>query len=392
MAFVKPKVNEIKADISNISIYLRSTKKFGKTTLFRDVVLEKYGDPSYGLLVGCGAEIGYKMLDHLNYTQATSWQDLLDLKEWLIAEKDKEHHIKMVAFDTVDELVLLADNQTIRISNKENPSKMVRSIKAAMGGYTAGEKYSANNLIKPYFSELQRAGFATWAIAHTKLKTIRDKGALEEEGYMQLTSNLGADYEAAFGDVMDVCLTGVIDRETETKGSGDEKKNYVTDTVRKLYFRGTPMVDAGGRFADGTVPEYLIFDKTNMAKDFIKIVEEGMENSRIGAGKTTSSEEPKKKSKPAIKVTEEPKKEIQEVAVEEPEDIDVPPFDVDEPEDENEKKKQLIAQIKGKFAGIPTEKKKIIKEIIVREGDGGGMLNETLSVASLEKILGIANE
>ena len=29
MAFVKPKVNEIKADISNISIYLRSTKKFG---------------------------------------------------------------------------------------------------------------------------------------------------------------------------------------------------------------------------------------------------------------------------------------------------------------------------------------------------------------------------
>ena len=209
---------------------------------------------------------------------------------------------------------------------------------------------------------------------------------------MQLTSNLGADYEAAFGDVMDVCLTGVIDRETETKGSGDEKKNYVTDTVRKLYFRGTPMVDAGGRFADGTVPEYLIFDKPNMAAEFIKIVEEGMEKSRIGASKSEPIEAPKKVTKPAIKVTAEPKKEIQEPVVEEPEDIDMPPFDVDEPEDENEKKRQLIAQIKGKFAGIPTEKKKIIKEIIVREGDGGGMLNETLSVASLEKILGIVNE
>ena len=52
MAFMKPVVNTISADITNLSIYLRSTKKFGKTTLFRDVVLEKYGDPSCGLLVG----------------------------------------------------------------------------------------------------------------------------------------------------------------------------------------------------------------------------------------------------------------------------------------------------------------------------------------------------
>ena len=43
MAFVKPKINTIKADIKNISIYLRSVKKFGKSTLFRDMILEKYG-------------------------------------------------------------------------------------------------------------------------------------------------------------------------------------------------------------------------------------------------------------------------------------------------------------------------------------------------------------
>ena len=150
MAFVKPQINTIKADIANISIYLRSTKKFGKTTLFRDVILEKYGDPSYGLLVGCGAEVGYKLLDNLNYTQVTSWEDLLELKKWLIETNGVEHHIKIVAFDTGDELVLLADKKTIAISNKENPQKPCRSIKAAMGGYTAGEKYSANNLIKPY--------------------------------------------------------------------------------------------------------------------------------------------------------------------------------------------------------------------------------------------------
>ena len=46
MAWSKPVVNVIKPDIKNLSIYLRSTKKFGKTTLFRDMILAKYGDPS----------------------------------------------------------------------------------------------------------------------------------------------------------------------------------------------------------------------------------------------------------------------------------------------------------------------------------------------------------
>ena len=67
-------------------------------------------------------------------------------------------------------------------------------------------------------TSLQNAGFGVWVIAHTKFKTIKEKGGLEEDGYMQLTSNMGADYEAAFGDIFDVTLTGVIDRDVEEKG------------------------------------------------------------------------------------------------------------------------------------------------------------------------------
>lgn len=281
MAFVKPTINTIKPDIKNLSIYLRSTKKFGKTTLFRDVILAKYGDPSRGLLVGCGNEVGYKMLDNLNTTQVTSYNDLIELKKWLISEKGKEHNIEIVAFDTGDELALIADQQTIKLSNIENPTKKVKSIKAAMGGYTAGEKYSANDIIKPYMSELQNAGFGVWVIAHTKFKTIKEKGGLDEDGYMQLTSNMGADYEAAFGDIFDVTLTGVIDRDFEEKGEGTKKKKYSTDTVRKLYFRETPLIDAGGRFAFGAVPEYMIFDKSDMGEEFVRVVEEGMEKSKL---------------------------------------------------------------------------------------------------------------
>ena len=308
MAWNKPVVNVIKPDIKNLSIYLRSTKKFGKTTLFRDMILAKYGDPSRGLLVGCGNEIGYKMLDNLNVTQVKTYKDMTELANWLITEKGKEHNIEIVAFDTGDELALITDAETIRQSNVENPTKKCKSIKGAFGGYTAGEKFSANNLIKPYMTKLQDAGFGIWVIAHTKFKTIKEKGGLDEDGYMQLSSNMGADYEAAFGDIFDVTLTGVIDRDLETKQVGDKTKKYATDEIRKLYFRGTTLIDAGGRFADNAVPEFMVFDKPDMGAEFVRVVEEGMEKSKSTLGKrksnpvvsTPKSETPKVDSSPDL--------------------------------------------------------------------------------------------
>ena len=325
----KPQINVIKPDIKNLSIYLRSTKKFGKTTLFRDVVLAKYGDASRGLLVGCGNEVGYKMLDNLNVTQVKTYKDLLELSDWLIKEKGKEHNIEIVAFDTGDELALITDAETIRQSNLENPNKKCKSIKAAFGGYTAGEKFSANDLIKPYMSKLEEAGFGVWVISHTKFKTIKEKGGLDEEGYMQLTSNMGADYEAAFGDIFDVTLTGVIDRDFEEKKVGSKTKKYATDTVRKLYFRGTTLIDAGGRFAAGAVPEYMVFDKPNMAKDFIHVIEEGMEKSKTNLSKKPGKTSGKTKGR-AETSDEEVADDIDDLpATEEPED------NIDDIEDEN---------------------------------------------------------
>lgn len=387
MAFVKPTVTKIAADISNLSIYLRSTKKFGKTTLFRDVILEKYGDPSYGLLVGCGAECGYKMLDGLNVTQVESWDDVVELKNWLISEKDKEHHIKIVAFDTGDELALLADAKTIKLSNRENPQKQVRSIKAAFGGYTAGEKYSANNLIKPMISELSKAGLGVWVIAHTKLKTIKDKGALDEDGYMQLTSNLAADYEAAFGDCLDVCLTGIVDRDTEERGSGDKKKKYVTEMVRKLYFRGTDTIDAGGRFADGTVPEYLVFDKPNMAKDFIKVVEDGIEKSKTNFSSINSTTT--KKAPPVYKATTPDPIEENVNGIDNETTIDSSVDEVDDIKN-NEREEDVSAmreEVGAKFKTAELDVKKQVKAILISESPNGKLDGATAE--TLNKILAI---
>ena len=183
---------------------------------------------------------------------------------------------------------------------------------------------------------------------------------VDNEGYMQLTSNLAAAYEAALGDIFDVVLTGIIDRNIETVGEGDSAKRYATDAIRKLYFRGTPEIDAGGRFAADAVPEFMVFDKPNMAADFIKIVEEGMEKSK------TNFAAPKKakKSTPAPVVVE-------------PEDIEdeedtTPPFDVDDIDD-------LDAPVEVDFAALRTEirnknkagtpeQKKAVKAILTATG------------------------
>ena len=362
MAFQKPQINTIKPDIKNLSIYLRSTKKFGKTTLFRDAILAKYGDPSRGLLVGCGNEIGYKILDNLNTTQVTTYKDLIELRDWLINEKGKEHNIEIVAFDTGDELALIADKETIRLSNIENPNKKIKSIKAAFGGYTAGEKYSANDIIKPYMTSLQNAGFGVWVIAHTKFKTIKEKGGLEEDGYMQLTSNMGADYEAAFGDIFDVTLTGVIDRDVEEKGEGDKKQRYATDTVRKLYFRETPLIDAGGRFAYGAVPEYMIFDKEDMGAEFIRVIEEGMEKSKKTLGKKSPTPKVEKKPEPVKEdISEDIEDEIDDI-----DPVDEVPFTEDVTSDYPD---DLIGTIRTMFKDCEDKDLKAeVKELIAKHG------------------------
>lgn len=360
MAFQKPQINTIKPDIKNLSIYLRSTKKFGKTTLFRDAILAKYGDPSRGLLVGCGNEIGYKILDNLNTTQVTTYKDLIELRDWLINEKGKEHNIEIVAFDTGDELALIADKETIRLSNIENPNKKIKSIKAAFGGYTAGEKYSANDIIKPYMTSLQNAGFGVWVIAHTKFKTIKEKGGLEEDGYMQLTSNMGADYEAAFGDIFDVTLTGVIDRDVEEKGEGDKKKRYATDTVRKLYFRETPLIDAGGRFAYGAVPEYMIFDKEDMGSEFIRVIEEGMEKSKKTLGKKSPTPKVEKKPEPV-------KEDVNDDIEDEIDNID--PVDESPVTETSDYPDDLIGTIRIMFKDCEDKDLKAeVKELIAKHG------------------------
>lgn len=378
MAWNKPEINRITTDIADLTIFLRTTKKWGKSTLFRNLILQKYGDPSYGLSVSCGKEHGEKLLDNLNVTRVESYKDLLELKDWLINHKD-EHNIKIISFDVVDELVPLFEERAIQVSNLENPTKKAKTINAAFGGFHNGQLYAAR-LIEDYMDELHiKGGFGIFGISHTKFKTIKEKGGLEEDGYMQLTSNLSSEYEAAFGNVFDVTLTGVIDRDVEEKKvevAGKEKiKRYATSDMRKLYFRGTPMIDAGGRFADGAVPEYMVFDKPamEMAKEFIDVVEEGMEKSKLDLDEFHKNKAVKKSAPtgtPAPAPQPEPEPEVEE-----------PVEEVTEEPTETSDAPQLVEEARAKFKTADMSVKKEVKKLL-----NGGKLSEDMDYDLLVQI------
>ena len=404
MAFNKPTVKTIQPDLKNVSIYIRSVKKFGKSTLFRDVIMEKYGDPTYGCLAEIGMEHGDELLDNLNTLHLDTYKDLVEFQKWLIEGKGTEHHIQIVGFDVADELVPLFDKETIRQHNIENPQKTVKSVKAAMGGYTAGEQYSAT-LMKNYFDKIRKAGIQVWVLGHSKYKNIKDKANVDNEGYMQLTSNLSAAYEAALGDIFDVVVTGMIDRNIETVGEGNDAKRYATDSVRKLYFRGTPEIDAGGRFAFGAVPEYLIFDKPNMAKDFIRTIEEGMEKSKT-CNAASDSSTPVKTKKLAPQPTEDTLTDHVTVTKDEADELRMagavllddedsePPFDVDESDDLDDMEDEASfdvefakTRLRDLFKAGTAAQKKVVKEI-----RGDKTLAQINDQATIEKMLAVFDE
>lgn len=337
---VKIQMNKSTNDINKLRIYLRAVPKFGKSTLFRDIILEEFnGDATKGLSVSLGNEFGTTLLDELQCTHADTWKELKELQQWLIKEKGKEHNIEMIAFDVIDELIPIAEKEVMRLSQIET-GKPAKSINQCYNGFGAGQA-KVKALLKEYFTTLYKAGFGVFCIAHTKTKNILEKNMAPDEAYMTLTSNIPNTYENIFSDIFDMVITGTIE-----KTIVDGKLN---NTERRLYFRGDGYVEAGTRFANNSVPEYLVVDDNSreFAKKFLETVKEGMRNS---ATKPIEKEQVKKELEEEKKQAEKDLKQVQQ-EVEQQEKVE-------EEQNIDELKSQLKDKLKDANA------KNIVKEFM----------------------------
>lgn len=328
------KTNKVKCDIGSYIHYWRGIKKSGKTTLFYDLVQEQYGDLNKGLLISIGDEIGYQALDDLVYAEAPDWSTLIEVIDELVDNKS-DNEFEVVALDTVDELVKIAQEEVKRIHKKQKGQ--TAEFNACLGGYGAPRK-KVEELIDEVLAKLRKSGYGIIVIGHTKLRDVKEKNGDE---YQQLTSNLSADYDGIFANKADIVMT--IDVEKNI----DENK-HINGTTRYMYFRSDGFIDAGGRFSD--MPDRIEYGVRNYINAFEIGVRGAMKNP-ISEKEITERKKEEKESriKKAIVEAETSKAAKIEAELEDSRD-------------------DIIAQISNKFSSADTEVKKQIKTMLKDAG------------------------
>ena len=262
--------NEIKIDPLAYNFMLIGESGIGKSTVIKEYCEKLAGEDGY-LFVETGHEDGGDALNGLNYVTAPSWDEDYDeemntigfatLIDDIVENRSTDwKNLKVLVIDTLDELFsTLAEPEVIRMHNRENPNKRVKSIKAAFGGFMAGED-KAIEIVQDKLWSLKRVGVSFIIIGHTKTRNLTDP--ITGEDYMQLTTNMSQRYFNAIKTKVHFLGVAAIDREiVKEKG----KKNIVTGQVetkgviksesRKITFRDDNyVVDSKSRFAD-IVPE-----------------------------------------------------------------------------------------------------------------------------------------
>jgi hypothetical protein len=257
---MKYSLNTITVALENYRHYWRGIPKIGKTTMFRDLVLELYGSPEFGLLISPGNETGFKAISNLYAIEAPAWEEFTTIVDDLVENKS-ENKFKLVAIDTVDELISIASDKTLKVHYQRKGEKC-QSLNSALGGYGAGHKYVCD-LINDQIRRLESANYGLVFLSHTKIKDIKEKNM--EDGYQTLTTNLESRFDRIFSDKADIIATFYAQKEVKDK--------ELVGTERFIYFRSDGFVDAVSRFSN--MPERVPMS----AKEYIKAFEQGVKNS-----------------------------------------------------------------------------------------------------------------
>lgn len=261
--------NHVNLDPLSYSHCLLGEAKIGKTTLVKNICEKLVGKDGY-LLVELGQERGADAIEGAMYINCPEWgmdYDELtnsvgfnDLCEDIVDNKVTEYpDLKILVLDTYDQLINIAENQSIKLWNDEckksgHPEKRTTSINAAWGGFGKGEK-KAIELMFNWKAKLKQVGVETFFIGHVKVKDVNDVAS--GESYQTLTSDQQQNYFNALKKNLHFLGLAYIDRRIEKKKTG--KKNIVTgkeeiinvikDESRKIKFRDDNYaVDSGSRF------------------------------------------------------------------------------------------------------------------------------------------------
>lgn len=318
--------NKVSLNPLDYNIMLLGSPKVGKTTLAYEVCEKLVGEDGY-MLVEIGEERGADAIEGAMYINTPSWRGeydeltnsigLLDLCDDIIENKSTEYSdLKVLVFDTFDNLIKIAEAETIRLWNKKcressKTENITDSINACYGGYGRGEK-KAMEIMNELRTRLNNVGVRVFTIGHIKNKDLND--VVTGDTYQILTSDSQSNYFNDLKKSLHFLALAYVDRniiqektgKKDTKGK-DITIGHITEEARKIKFRDDGYaVDSGSRFAD-------IVDEIPMDSDaFIKALTDAIESESKKSGR--SLEDTKKEQSQIAKKKEERVLEVEKEA------------------------------------------------------------------------------
>lgn len=303
------KKNVIKVDPLAYNIGLIGESGIGKTTTLIEMCDELVGDEGY-ILFSMGKEDAVDAIAGAVYEEVPDWETFEEITEDIIENKETDYKdLKVIIYDTMDQLFDIAEPQVIAMHNRLNPDKKVKTLNPAFGGFGRGED-KVIEIILDRIWELKKVGVGMIVVGHTKRKTLTDVATGED--YDMLTTNMSNKYFSAIQTKLHILGVASIDRSIEYQKvkqfvGADKSVGKVKSESRIITFRDDNFnIDSKSRFAEIVPRIYLD------SKELIKAANDAIEaehNKQKGVksvAETKVSQE-KKKTEEIAKVIKEDK-------------------------------------------------------------------------------------
>lgn len=344
------KKNSVNLDPASYNTLVIGESGIGKTTLVKNVCEKLVGENGY-LHLDIGLEFGADAIEGIVTERIENWDKLEEVVDDIIDNKETDYpELRIVIWDTFDELILLAEAESIRLYNKKNPDKRADSINSAWGGFGKAQD-KAIDLILTKMSDLKNAGVSSIFIGHVKRTDITDP--VTNETYSKLTADTTQRYFNALKNKMHFIGLAYIDREIVKEKTGrqnivthkDITINKIVSEARVISFRdNTYSVDSKSRFAE--IVDKIPFDPD----EFIKALTDAIKAEKAKSGKSEQQiaiEQADREAESAREASEFSRKARENK--------------VDE-----DRNSELLAQIKTKWGSVSTDLKTQVKEVMAK--------------------------
>lgn len=292
------KKNHVKVDPFNYSLMMLGEPKIGKTSLLYKVAEKLLGEDGY-IFAELYRERGADAIEGIVAENIPTWDDWVEFVDDIVDNKTEDYSdLRVIFMDTYDQYISMAEEEAIRLWNKDNPEKRAKTLNQSWGGFGSGKK-----VIEIMFEQIDRlesVGVKVWWIGHVKTKEV--KNIYDEETYQTLTSDQQQNYFNALKKNLHFLCLAYFDRQLQKEKTGkknivtkkEETKTVIKDETRKIKFRDDSfVVDSGSRFADIVAeinldPDEFIEAVTNaikaeINKNGVSVEERKMENDKEDA-------------------------------------------------------------------------------------------------------------